>query len=214
MDEEISLREFGIKCEEQEAFSAAVIALKAHLESDPTDSFAWLTLGDAFKVLSRFKDARAAMDHALTHAPNSRRWIIMTRRAVLEEKSGHHEETEVWYERAFAEPDFSTSRWPHTLRGGNLILLERFVEAERHLRRATKLDSIDDEDDLDEAWHMLGVSLLGQERLDEAAEAFRQALVVNPEFEMSRIQLEGLKQVAVARQMIVELPPPKIDKLV
>ena len=79
MDEEISLREFGIKCEEQEAYSAAVIALKAHLEGDPTDSFAWMTLGNAYKVLSRFGDARSAMDQALLHASDERRWMVMTR---------------------------------------------------------------------------------------------------------------------------------------
>ena len=214
MDSEQTLREFGIQCEDQEAFSAAVIALRAHLEGDPTDSFAWMTLGNAYKVLSRFGDARSAMDQALLHASDERRWMVMTRRASLEEKSGHHEGCETWYERAFAEPDFSESRWPHVLRGANLLRLERFADAERLFRNATELDSEYDGDDLDEAWHMLGVSLLAQERLEEAAEAFRRALDVNPESEISRKQLEGLKQVEVARKMIAEAPLPRVNRLV
>ena len=214
MDSERTLREFGIKCEDQEAFSAAVIALRAHLEGDPTDSFAWMTLGDAYKVLSRFDDARSAMDQALIHASDKRRWMVMTRRAWVEEKSGHHEECEAWCERAFAQPDFSESRWPHVLRGGNLLRLERFADAERLFRNATELDSEDDGDDLNEAWHMLGVSLLAQERMEEAAEAFQRALELDPQAEISRTQLEGLKQVEVARQMIVEALLPKVDRLV
>jgi tetratricopeptide (TPR) repeat protein len=214
MDEKMSPREFGIKCEDQEAFSAAVIALRAHLEDDPTDSFAWMILGDAYKVLSRFGEARAAMDQALLHVADKRRWMVMTRRASLEEKAGNHEVCEVWYERAFAEPDFSVSRWPHVLRGANLIRLERFADAERILRHATMLATEDDGDDLHEAWHMLSVSLLAQERFEEAAEALQQALVVNPEFEMSRKQLEGLKQVAIARSMIAGAQFPKVDRLV
>jgi cytochrome c-type biogenesis protein CcmH/NrfG len=81
MDEKINLREFGIQCEDQEAFSAAVVALRAHLEGDPTDSFAWMILGDAYKVLSRFGDARSAMDQALIYASPNRRWMVMIRRA-------------------------------------------------------------------------------------------------------------------------------------
>jgi Flp pilus assembly protein TadD len=212
MDEKITLRQFGIRCEDQEAFSAAVIALKAHLEIEPTDSFAWMILGDAYKVLSRFGDARSAMDQALLHVADKRRWMVMTRRASLEEKAGHHEECEVWYERAFAEPDFSEARWPHVLRGANLLRLERFVDAERHLRNATERETEDDGDDKHEAWHMLGVSLLAQERVEEATEALQQALVINPEFEMSRKQLEGLKQVEVARRMIAEAQLPKVDR--
>ncbi|MBC7855021.1 MAG: tetratricopeptide repeat protein [Pirellulaceae bacterium] len=214
MDEKISLRDFGIKCEDEEAFSAAVIALRALLKGDPTDSFAWMTLGNAYKVLSRFGDARSAMDQALIHASDERRWMVMTRRAAVEEKSGHHEECEAWYERAFAEPDFSESRWPHVLRGANLLRLERFADAERLFRNATELASEYDEDDNNEAWHMLGVSLLAQERLEEAAEAFQRALEVNPESDISRKQLDGLKQVEVVRKMIADDSLPKVDRLV
>ncbi|MGI8981019.1 MAG: tetratricopeptide repeat protein [Pirellulaceae bacterium] len=214
MDEKTSLREFGIQCEDQEAFSAAVIALKAHLEKDPTDCYAWMVLGDSYKVLSRFGDARSAMDQALIHASDERRWMVMTRRAGVEEKSGHHEECEAWYERAFAEPDFSESRWPHVLRGANLLRLERFADAERLFRNATELASEYDEGDKDEAWHMLGVSLLAQERLEEAASAFQRALDVNPESEVTRKQLEGLKQVEIARKMIANDSLPRVDRLV
>jgi tetratricopeptide (TPR) repeat protein len=95
-----------------------------------------------------------------------------------------------------------------------LLRLEQFADAERLFRNATELDSEYDEDDLDEAWHMLGVSLLAQERLEEAAEAFQRALEVNPQYELSRIQLEGLKQVEVVRKMIADDSSPKVDSLV
>lgn len=214
MENELSLREFGIQCEDQEAFSAAVIALRAHLEGDPTDCFAWMTLGNAYKVLGQFGNARAALEQALINAPDERRWVVMTARARVEKKSGHHKECEAWYERAFAESDFSEARWPHVLRGANLLRLERFAEAEGSFRKATELSSEVDDDALDEAWHMLGVSLLAQERLEEAAEAFQRALEVNPQSEISRKQLEGLKQVEVAHKMIADAPTPKVDKLV
>lgn len=214
MDEKISLREFGIKCEDQEAFSAAVIALKAHLENDPTDYYAGMILADSYKVLSQFNNARAALEQALVHAPDHLHWTLIIRRARLEQKSGHHDDSEVWYARAFAAPDFSVERWPHVMRGTNLLRLERFAEAEGCFRRATEVVCEAGEDTLDEAWHNLAVSLLAQERLEEAAEALQQALKVNPESEVSRKQLEGLKQVEIARKMIADDSLPKVDRLV
>lgn len=213
MDEKISLCEFGIKCEKQGAYSAAIVALKAHLESQPTDSAAWMVLADTYGVLHQFESARAAFDQSLQGVSDHNRWIVLMRRAILEEQSGMHSLAEYWYKRGFAEPDFLTERWPHVCRGRNLFFLERFAEAEQHLRIATEIPG-NEGDDLDEAWHMLGVSLLSQGRLEEATEAFQGALEVNPESDISRKLLEGLKQVEVARKMIADDSLPKVDRLV
>ena len=104
---------------------------------------------------------------------------------------------------------------------GNVLLgqqfyqhLERFAEAEKCFRNAIEIVGEIGIDTRDEAWHMLGVSLLAQERLDEAAEAFQRALEVNPESGISRKQLEGLKQVEVARKMIADKLIPKVDRVV
>ena len=119
MDEKISLREFGIQCEKQGAYSAAILALKAHLENQPSDSSAWMVLADTYGVLRQYENARAAFDQSLQGVSDYNRWIVLIRRAILEEQSGMHSLAEYWYKRGFAEPDFLTERfrrWPETLR--------------------------------------------------------------------------------------------------
>ncbi len=76
---------------------------------------------------------------------------------------------------------------------GAMISASDPARAESILRRAVEVDPANVQ-----GWHSLGNALVRLERLDEAVECYRQALVINPSFEPSRQTLEKISR-AVAR---------------
>jgi len=154
--------------------------LEAYLSISERDGYAWLVFGDIMKTLYRFAAAQEAYAKALALAPVGKEYLAELRLAMLENRCGNYEMAEEWYLRAFARPEMHTEsmRWPYVLRGDNFLSLGRLTDAERIFHEATALES--DPSDLDEAWHMFGVSLALQGKYEAARAAIEAAVKCDP----------------------------------
>ena len=183
----------AIEAEGQGRYVAAIILLEQCLQLDCVDGYGWLVLSDAYKAIGRFSACARALESALEYAPDSERWIVENRMAMLAAQQGRYEQAEQWFHRACAADGAKDLRWPLILRGANLIDLERYAVAQDVLRQAIRIEGQSDE--LDEAYHTLGVALMGQGLYDAAKEEFKRALGIKPDSAQTQLALKSLEGV-------------------
>lgn len=197
------IRRAGIVAESEGRFVAAIILLEQCLRIDPMDGFGWLILSDAYKATGDYRACRKALDHALGYAPDSEQWIVQTRLAKLACDLGRFEEAEHWFEAANVAEEAKRQQWLLVLRGANFIDLERFTDAEKVLQEAIAVEGGGDE--LDEAYHTLGIALLRQGEFDAARQSLERAAKISPESTQTRIALKSLEGVAEAIRLAGQL---------
>jgi tetratricopeptide (TPR) repeat protein len=190
------VRRQAIDAEDQGRYVAAIILLEQCVQLNPVDSYAWLVLSDAYKAIGRFSASAQALARALEYAPDSERWIVEIRLATLATKQGLFKQAEKWFLAASTADGVRGLRWPLILRGANLIDLQRFAQAEELLRQAFGIEG--ESDELDEAYHTLGVALIGQGKYAAATEAFRGAAEINPDSTQTKLALKSLEGVEEA----------------
>jgi tetratricopeptide (TPR) repeat protein len=185
----------------QKAYQAdlpAVTAARARkfLATCPDWGPAWKILGSALIDLARHSEAEAALKQALALCPPEKLWIPLAELGHLERARGNYEAAAAWYRRAIdAVPN---EAGPHIFLGGILARSGRLKEAEAAHRAATKCT----QGCRDEAWLNLGFVLRAQERYQEAAECFNQALALDSKYLPARRALRDV------RQLLRELAAP------
>lgn len=168
------IRSKAIEAEDKGHFAVAIVLLEKCLERQPVDGFGWLVLSDAYKAVSRLKDCRNALMHAIDYATKDNHWPVQMRLGMVAALQGLHEEAEKWFATALKHDEAQTHLWTWTIRAANLITLERFSGAEQLMRNAIE-SGIQDEE-MDEAYHTLARALMAQGRYADAETAFRKTL--------------------------------------
>lgn len=141
------------------------------LEKDPLNPAASLILGVVFMRTHRVEQAIGKFERILAQDPDSTealKWITQALR-----KTGRIEEAHAFASRSLElEPDSAEARY---VRAMCLLAIARYVEAESDLRIVLNTEKSPS------ALHFLGISLMRQEKLDEATDFLREAARIEPQ---------------------------------
>jgi tetratricopeptide (TPR) repeat protein len=180
--------------------------LEQCLRFDPLDGYAWLVLSDAYKAIMKYGDCVNALDRALEHAPESRRWYVEFRMASVLVEQGRLQDAEQWFASACTADEANRHRWTFILRASNLLHLGEYARAENLLRQAVLIEGDTDElDELDEAHHTLGQALMLQGKYEAAEEEFKRAAALEPSSAPTQMALKALQGVDRAIEIAGEL---------
>jgi len=181
-------------------YDEAIRLLGDSIQADPRHAYAYNALGIArLERVARtgqgFADAREALLMAIRFAPY---WAYpLHNLALLESERGNYQEAIRLYEAAMqAAPRYSYL--PYNLgllyeRLGELDQARAWMENARQIQDATQPIQSQPSPQRAEIWNALGTVLREQGHLSKAADAFRQALSVDPDSRTARQNLGALE---------------------
>jgi tetratricopeptide (TPR) repeat protein len=153
----------------------------------PDHGAAWYQVGKALLRLARHEEAEQALAKAIELCPEGHLQIPFAAMGELFKFSGDYERAEHWYRRAIdAAPDDTQG---YIYLGGMLARLGRLIEAEEVHRQGIQCSR----GYIDEAYLNLGLVLRARERFSEAAECFREAIRLDPEYRAAKQALRDVE---------------------
>ncbi|HEY3395852.1 MAG TPA: tetratricopeptide repeat protein [Lacipirellulaceae bacterium] len=154
----------------------------------PDHGPAWLLLGIALIEVARYDEAKQAILKSMDCYPAEKRQIPLAQMGHLFMESGAYDEAAAWYRQAIqCDPDDATY---HIFLGAVVAKQGRLEEAEVSHRTAIACA----EGCIDEAYLNLGLVLRAQERFDEAADCFREAIRRDPQYRIARQALRDVER--------------------
>jgi tetratricopeptide (TPR) repeat protein len=178
----------------------------AFVRAYPASGPAWLRLGIALGELSRHREAMLAFRRALRHSNPTKHALVHVCVGDMWRYAGKLAQAVRAYEQSITCQPQSTMGY--VLAGGCLARMGRLREAEALHRRAVECE----EGDLDEAWLNLGLVLRAMQRYEEAAEALRKSMAIDPcqHAGLALADVEGLLRANVQDDLGDEpLPAPR-----
>ena len=164
-----------------------VARAREFLREYPDCGPAWKILGEALVDLARHSEAEHALKQAIAKCPPDKLWIPLAEMGHLHRARGEYKAAVAWYRRAIDKmPDEASG---HIYIGGVLAKTGRLKEAETAHRAAIRCT----QGCRDEAHLNLGLVLRAQERYDEAATCFEQALKLDPKYVAARKALRDVR---------------------
>ncbi|WP_197491014.1 tetratricopeptide repeat protein [Planctomyces sp. SH-PL62] len=169
-------------------FPASTIRVaRRYLTDYPDDAVAWVRLGEALVKAAHFQEAEGAIARALELFPAEGRRLPLMGMGYLFDAAGDLEKATAWYTNAVeADPDHAAGR---IFLGGVLTRQGRLHEAEEVHRAGVACEK----GRVDEAYFNLGLVLRCRERFHEAAECFREAIRLDPEYREARSALRDVE---------------------
>jgi len=148
----------------------------------------WLSLGIALVELARYEEAEKAIKRSVTLCPPNKRQIPLAQMGHLFLESGKYDKAATWYRKAIAsDPNDATY---HIYLGAVLAKQGHLQEAEVSHRAATKCS----DGCIDEAYLNLGFVLRAQEKFEEAAECFHEAIRLDPKYRAAKQALRDVER--------------------
>jgi len=168
-------------------FPQSYAAYTEALLLDPHNAALWLNRGMASRYTSRF--GRSFRDFERAKELNTRPELVEKLEEELQVARDLAEKT-----LKLRGPDFTLDQLieQESLFQGGLQLMEagQWKEAEQAFQRSITMG-----DCLPQPWGNLGISLMMQERYDEAEAALKRALVIDPQYTLAKNNLDALPKV-------------------
>lgn len=161
---------------------------RRYLIDDPENGVAWIYVVQALVEMARYEEAEQAFAKAIERFPIEKRNIPLGQMGHLFSKAGDYDQAAEWYRKAIDSRPGKASNYIYL--GGLLAKQGRHHEAEEVLRRGTECA----EGCIDEAYLNLGLVLRARERFEEAAEAFRQAIRLDPNYKDAREAIRDVER--------------------
>jgi tetratricopeptide (TPR) repeat protein len=149
---------------------------------------AWMFVGIALVELARYEEAEQAFAKAIDFCPAEKRQVPFSQMGHLFREAGDYDQAAGWYRKVIAADPGNAAG--HIFLGAVLAKQGRFHEAEAEHRAAIACP----EGCIDEAYLNLGFVLRARERFAEAAECFREAIRLDPEYRPARRALRDVER--------------------
>lgn len=163
-----------------------VLRARRYLAKFPTRGYAWHLLGVALIELTRYEEAEQALDRAIELCPAEKLWLPYHCMGDLFKFAGDYDRAASWYGKSIdAFPDDCTG---YIYLGGIFTTQGRHQEAEQVFRMGTHCT----DGCLDEAYLNLGFALRAQEKFEDAAECFREAIRRDPHYKAAKRALRDV----------------------
>ena len=172
------------------------------LEEHPDHGPALLRYSRNLIALGVYAEAQTALDHAEKVVPPQHLHLVLARRGHLLEAQGRFDEAvETFMEAHRLDPDDATyliyAGGAAACRGDLHLALDFYDRASRC-----------PEGCIDEAHFNRGGKLLALKRYDEAAEAYREALRLDPDYDIAKERLEDVERI-LADEAVVRAGPER-----
>lgn len=167
---------------------STVLLARRFLAHYPDFAPAWCFLAQSLIGLARYREAEEAVSKALELAPDdAARRRLYSDLGHMHKQRGEFEQAAEWYGRARdVDPDNASGL---IYLGGIFARQGRFPDAEEAYRSATRcLYGV-----VSEAYYNLGLVLRSQERFDEAAGCFREAILRDRDYRKARKALRDVE---------------------
>jgi tetratricopeptide (TPR) repeat protein len=156
------------------------------VEEYPDSGPAWKMLGSSLIDVARYDEAKKAIEKAIEFCPPEKLWIPLCEVGHLYKAKGNYHLASAWYHKAcVAYPQEASS---HIYLGSLFARMGELDQAEQKHRDAIACQY----GCTDEAWLNLGLVLRAQERYSEAAEAFQEAIKIDPKYEAAKHALKDV----------------------
>jgi tetratricopeptide (TPR) repeat protein len=151
-------------------------------------------------TLGAYAEAQAALDHAEKVVPPQHLHLVIARRGHLLEAQGRFDQAEEMFMEAHRlDPDDAT----YLIYAGGAASRRGDLELALELHtRATHCA----EGCIDEAHFNRGGKLLALKRYDEAAEAYREALRLDPDYDIAKERLEDVERILADEKVMRTVP--------
>ena len=166
-----------------------ILRARRYLARYPDHGYAWYLLANALIGLARYHEAEEAVSNALRLCPEERRHFPLCMMGQLYRFRGDYEKAAEWHTNAIEAAPTDTQGYIYL--GGVLALQGRLREAEEVHRKATETCY---EGCVDEAFFNLGLVLRAQERFEEAAACFREAIHLDPDYRAAKKALRDVER--------------------
>jgi len=168
-------------------FPQSYAAYTEALSLDPRNAILWFNRGMASRFTSRFGQSLRDYERA--------------KQLTIKPELAKKLEEELAFARELAEktlklrgPDFTLDQLVEQedlfQNGLQLMAVEEWKEAEQAFQASITMD-----DCLPQPWGNLGISLIMQERYDEAEAALKRALVIDPQYALAKSNLKALPEI-------------------
>jgi tetratricopeptide (TPR) repeat protein len=167
--------------------------LRCYLEFRPEHNYAWMLYGDALRIIGKTSDAFPALMRAFNGAPAEYRGYIASRIAILMKESISPRRAKKWYKIMIDACNNSGSNetWPWVLYGANLAALGEFREALGCYEIALQKNIVG----RDEVFLNMGLVYRALGEYDKAIDCFRQAVLLDSDYEEAKNALLGLEDI-------------------
>lgn len=171
---DLTLRMLRVAYSNDQAATAVLLASR-WLQAHPNDLEVIHDYATMLYQMTRYEDATRVYLDAIERFEDER-WGLYNQMGHLHRYRGDFAVAEVWYQKAIDEDPGEVVSY--VFLGAVQARQGKLTQAEESHRRATQCpDGL-----VDEAYHNLGLVLRGQGRLSEAADCFRKAIELCPEY--------------------------------
>ncbi|MFT3784698.1 MAG: tetratricopeptide repeat protein [Tepidisphaeraceae bacterium] len=172
----------------------AILLAQRYLHADPSHVLTRLLLGRLLTELARYDEAERELRRALKECPRDHRSIALSQLGHSLRAQHRDEEAIEAYRHAVETDPVNTGA--HVFLGALLAKLGRLDEAEATCRNALEQCY---EGELSEVWLNLGFVLRAKGRFIDAASAFREALVLDPNYREAKTALRDVERCVAYR---------------
>lgn len=169
--------------------NSAVAIARDLIAKRPGHAPTWLFYGRSLGELARYREATDALKKALSLAPENKQATVLAQLGHLSALQGKFEVAEQWYREAHERAE---ARDEENLWLGEILFRQgRVTEAESVLVEATSLGN----ENVIEAWSLLGTVLASQMRYREALKCYEKVLALDSSHEKALAAADDLEQV-------------------
>lgn len=166
--------------------SQVILLARQYLDYDPDEHRVWEWLGTSLMQVRQYEAANEALTRALELSPSEGAWSILGFLGRNCKLAGDYARAEYWFRRLIDE--FPTSADGYIYLGSFLGLQGRLRQAAEILEQGTRCEK----GCIDEAWMLLGTNLSGLEEFERAAYCLREALRIDPDYEIAKVRLRDV----------------------
>ena len=167
--------------------ACAIILGYRLVERFPEFSSAWLLLGGMLYLVARYEEAERALLKALKLMAQEHRWVALQQLGQLFREAGDYARSAEWHRKQVDE--FPRDASGYICLGAVLAKSGQLAEAEKVHRRGTQCET----GAVDEAYLNLGLVLRALQRYAEAAECFREAIRLDPNYDAAKDALRDVE---------------------
>jgi len=158
-----------------------------YLRDHPDDVPTLIRYASNLILLAQYSAAQAVLDHVQTIVPEKYLQLVLAQRGRLSEARGDFSRAEKWFMQAHelvpSDATYLIYAGSVSFRSGDLN------RAQAYARRATECPA----GCIDEAFFNLGGYLLSLRQYREAAECYRKALEIDPDYEIAKERLSDVE---------------------
>lgn len=180
-------REQIFEAEDNGNYACVLQLCKPYLEEYPRDKVVWIVYGEILSKFSLYDEAEFAFDKAIKSKSNAVRFSAWIGRGFMNQRRGNLTQAEKCFQKAAEiHPDEVDA---YVFWGVCAFQRGDLKTAEEILRRAIASNG----NTRDEAYFNLGSVLMVQERYFEAVACYKEAINIDPNYEIAKARLKDIK---------------------